>query len=128
MAVYFNNIALLYKAQGKLVDARLYYSRRSTREKTLGKDHSARDAAVRPWPLLVDLEDARRGGGGLRARAEIGGDTSRRTTQDVVACEEWLRNVSPTPGGRNQARRGRASAQEAVISAVAGSVSGARGG
>ena len=37
MAIYFNNIALLYKAQGKLQDARLYSEQAiDIGERTLG--------------------------------------------------------------------------------------------
>ena len=59
MAIYFNNVALLYKAQGKLGEARSYYQRAiDIGEKTLGAEHA--QVATRLsnlGALLVDMED-----------------------------------------------------------------------
>ena len=96
MAVYFNNIALLYKAQGKLVDARLYYEQAiDIGEKTLGKDHPQLATRLSNLgALLVDLEDLAAAEEAFARALEIRRRHFAEDHEDVVACEEWLRNVS----------------------------------
>ena len=101
MAIYFNNVALLYKAQQKLGEARSYYQRAiDIGEKTLGAEHP--QVATRLsnlGALLVDMEDfAGAEAAFARARA-IRADALGDHHEDTQNAAEWIQHIAERRAG-----------------------------